>query len=42
MGISFQGGHYEVEVELAGNRLLVRADSNAYQQDQVVYVGLTA
>src|SRR5580658_7119826 len=41
-GISFQGGYYEVEVELAGNRLLVRADANAYQQDQIVYVGLTA
>ncbi|HET6253963.1 MAG TPA: ABC transporter ATP-binding protein [Puia sp.] len=41
-GISFQGGYYEVEVELAGCRLLVRADTNAYQKDQVVYVGLTA
>lgn len=42
MGISFQGGHYEVEVDLAGNRLLVRSDTNAYQKDQVVYIGLTA
>jgi ABC-type Fe3+/spermidine/putrescine transport system ATPase subunit len=41
-GISFQGGYYEVEVELADSRLLVRADTNAYQKDQVVYVGLTA
>jgi hypothetical protein len=29
-------------VELADSRLLVRADTNAYQKDQVVYVGLTA
>ena len=41
-GISFLGGYYEVEVELADGRLLVRADSNAYQPGQVVYVGLTA
>jgi ABC-type sugar transport system ATPase subunit len=41
-GISFVGGYYEVEVEVAGSRLLVRADTNAYQKDQVVYIGLTA
>jgi len=41
-GISFVGGYYEVEVEIAGTRLLVRADTNAYQKDQVVYIGLTA
>ncbi len=41
-GISFVGGYYEVEVEVAGTRLLVRADTNAYQKDQVVYIGLTA
>jgi iron(III) transport system ATP-binding protein len=41
-GISFLGGYYEVEVEVAGSRLLVRADTNAYQKDQVVYIGLTA
>jgi iron(III) transport system ATP-binding protein len=41
-GISFLGGYYEVEVELAGSRLLVRADTGTYQMDQVVYVGLTA
>ncbi|HXD78192.1 MAG TPA: ABC transporter ATP-binding protein [Puia sp.] len=41
-GISFMGGYYEVEVELGDSRLLVRADNNAYQQGQVVYVGLTA
>jgi ABC-type Fe3+/spermidine/putrescine transport system ATPase subunit len=41
-GISFQGGYYEVEVELADSRLLVRSDTNAYQKDQLVYVGLTA
>jgi hypothetical protein len=27
---------------VAGSRLLVRADTNAYQKDQVVYIGLTA
>ena len=42
VGISFQGGYYEVEVELADSRLVVRADTNAYQKDQMVYVGLTA
>jgi iron(III) transport system ATP-binding protein len=41
-GISFVGGYYEVEVEVAGSRLLVRSDTNAYQKDQVVYIGLTA
>ncbi|HXB35889.1 MAG TPA: ABC transporter ATP-binding protein [Puia sp.] len=41
-GISFVGCYYEVEVEIAGTRLLVRADTNAYQKDQVVYIGLTA
>jgi iron(III) transport system ATP-binding protein len=41
-GISFVGGYYEVEVEVAGTRLLVRSDTNAYQKDQVVYIGLTA
>jgi len=41
-GISFLGGYYEVEVELADSRLLVRADTNAYKKDQVVFVGLTA
>jgi iron(III) transport system ATP-binding protein len=41
-GISFLGGFYEVEVQLADSRLLVRSDTNAYQKDQVVYVGLTA
>ncbi len=41
-GISFLGGHYEVEVELADSRLLVRTDTNAYKKDQVVYVGMTA
>lgn len=41
-GVSFLGGYYEVEVELAGSRLLVRSDTNAYQKDQVVYIGLTA
>ena len=41
-GISFVGGYYEVEVEIAGTRLLVRTDTNAYQKDQVVYIGLTA
>jgi len=42
MGTSFLGGYYEVEVELAGNLLLVRTDINIYQKDQVVFVGLTA
>jgi iron(III) transport system ATP-binding protein len=41
-GISFLGGHYEVEVELADSRLLVRTDTSAYKKDQVVYVGMTA
>jgi ABC-type sulfate/molybdate transport systems ATPase subunit len=41
-GVSFLGGHYEVEVELAGGLLLVRSDTNAYEKGQVVYVGLTA
>jgi ABC-type sugar transport system ATPase subunit len=41
-GISFVGGYYEVEVEVAGSQLLVRSDTNAYQKDQVVYIGLTA
>jgi iron(III) transport system ATP-binding protein len=41
-GISFLGGYYEVEVELADSRLLVRTDSSAYQQGQIVFVGLTA
>jgi ABC-type sugar transport system ATPase subunit len=40
--ISFVGGYYEIEVEVAGSRLLVRADTNAYKKDQVVYIGLTA
>lgn len=38
--IAFMGGYYEVEVELADSRLLVRADTNSYQKGQVVYVGL--
>jgi len=41
-GVSFVGGYYEVEVDVAGSRLLVRADTSAYQKDQVVYIGLTA
>ena len=41
-GVSFLGGYYEVEVELADSRLLVRSDTNAYEKGQVVYVGLTA
>ena len=41
-GINFMGGYYEVEVEISNDRLLVRADTNAYQKGQVVYVGLTA
>lgn len=41
-GVSFLGGYYEVEVELADCRLLVRSDTNAYEKGQVVYVGLTA
>ena len=41
-GIAFMGAYYEVEVELADSRLLVRADTNAYQKGQVVYVGMTA
>jgi iron(III) transport system ATP-binding protein len=41
-GIAFLGGYYEVEVELADSRVLVRADTNAYQKGQVVYVGMTA
>lgn len=41
-GISFLGGHYEVEVELAGSVLLVRSDTNSFEKGQVVYVGLTA
>jgi iron(III) transport system ATP-binding protein len=39
--VSFLGGYYEVEVELADTQLLVRTDSNVYQKDQVVYVGMT-
>jgi hypothetical protein len=27
---------------VAGSQLLVRSDTNAYQKDQVVYIGLTA
>lgn len=41
-GIAFLGGYYEVEVELADSRLLVRVDTNAYEKGQVVYVGMTA
>ena len=41
-GIAFLGGYYELEVELAGNRLLVRVDSNTYEKGQAVYVGMTA
>ena len=41
-GISFLGGYYEIEVELADALLLVRTDSNAYQRGQVVYIGMTA
>ncbi|HEV2352998.1 MAG TPA: ABC transporter ATP-binding protein, partial [Puia sp.] len=40
--IDFMGGYYEVEVDLAGCRLLVRVDTNAYQEGQVVFVGMTA
>jgi iron(III) transport system ATP-binding protein len=40
VGISFFGGYYEVEVELAGTRLLARADTNSYQKGQGVYIGL--
>jgi ABC-type sugar transport system ATPase subunit len=41
-GITFLGGYYEVEVELADSRLLVKTDTNTYQKGQVVYVGMTA
>ncbi|HTR31163.1 MAG TPA: ABC transporter ATP-binding protein [Puia sp.] len=40
--IAFLGGYYEVEVELADSRLLVRVDTNTYQPGQEVFVGLTA
>jgi iron(III) transport system ATP-binding protein len=40
MGVTFLGGYYEIEVELASSRLLVRADSNSYQKGQAVFVGL--
>ena len=39
-GVTFLGGYYEIEVELASSRLLVRADSNSYKKGQVVFVGL--
>ena len=39
-GVTFLGGYYEIEVELASSRLLVRADSNSYQKGQAVFVGL--
>ena len=41
-GIAFLGGYYEVEVELAESRLLIRVDTNAYEKGQLVYVGMTA
>ncbi len=40
MGVTFFGSYYEVEVELASARLLVRADTNIYQKGQAVFVGL--
>ncbi|HXB09003.1 MAG TPA: ABC transporter ATP-binding protein [Puia sp.] len=40
MGVFFFGGYYEVEVELAGSRLLVRTDTNSFQKGQGVFVGL--
>jgi ABC-type sugar transport system ATPase subunit len=39
-GVTFFGSYYEIEVELASARLLVRADSNSYKKGQVVFVGL--
>jgi ABC-type sugar transport system ATPase subunit len=40
VGVTFFGAYYEVEVELASARLLVRADTNIYQRGQAVFVGL--
>lgn len=40
VGVTFFGGYYEIEVELASSRLLVRADSNSYQKGQAVFVGM--
>lgn len=39
-GVTFFGSYYEIEVELASARLLVRADSNSYQKGQSVFIGM--
>jgi ABC-type sugar transport system ATPase subunit len=38
--VAFMGGHYEIEVEIGGARLLVRADTHSYKKGQAVFVGL--
>jgi iron(III) transport system ATP-binding protein len=40
VAVTFLGGYYEVELELASSRLLARADTNSYQKGQSVFVGL--
>ncbi len=41
VSITFLGPYYEVEVELADARLLVRTEMNAYQPGQSVFIGLS-
>jgi ABC-type sugar transport system ATPase subunit len=39
--VSFLGSYYEIEVALAGYSLLIRTETNSYQKDQPVFVGLS-
>jgi iron(III) transport system ATP-binding protein len=41
MGVTFLGPYYEIEVELAEARLLVRTERNVYQTGQSVFIGLS-
>jgi ABC-type sugar transport system ATPase subunit len=38
--VTFLGPYYEIEVEIAGARLLVRSEMNSFQAGQMVYLGL--
>jgi ABC-type sugar transport system ATPase subunit len=41
MAVSFLGSYYEIEVALAGYRLLVRTETSSYKKDQSVFIGLS-